>query len=250
MPVHDWTRVDDGIYHDFHVAWIPQLRTVLNQGLLPDGYYALAEQHFGRPIADVLTLHAGEKASQTSPLPPGGTALAEAPPQVRRRQTIEPALARRRSLAVRHVSGHRLVALLEILSPANKDRASTVEQFADKVIEALDAGVHFLLVDLLPPGLHDPQGMHGIISQYLDPANQAYDLPVGEPLTPASYAAGPQVEIFLEHVAVGARLPDMPLFLRPDHYVNVPLEATYEAAYRGMPAFWREVLEGQRPPVE
>jgi hypothetical protein len=246
--VHDWTRVDDGIYHDFHVAWIPQLRSVLNEGLLPEGYYALAEQHFGRPIADVLTLHAGDTRSPTS-LPPGGIALAEAPPRVRRKQTIEPALARRRSLAVRHVSGHRLVALLEILSPGKKDRAASVEQFANKALEALDAGVHLLLVDLLPPGHHDPQRMHGVIRQCLDSASEAYDLPPDEPLTLASYVAGPRVEIFLEHIAIGAALPDMPLFLRPDHYVNVPLETTYAAAYRGMPAFWRDILEGHRPPL-
>jgi hypothetical protein len=57
------------------------------------------------------------------------------------------------------------------------------------------------------------------------------------------------VEIYLEHVAVGAALPQMPLFLRPDRYVNVPLEPTYQAAYRGLPAFWRAVLEGPSPPV-
>jgi hypothetical protein len=37
----------------------------------------------------------------------------------------------------------------------------------------------------------------------------------------------------------------MPLFLRPDRYVFVPLEPTYQAAYRSMPPFWRNVLEGQ-----
>jgi hypothetical protein len=36
-------------------------------------------------------------------------------------------------------------------------------------------------------------------------------------------------------------------FLRPDRYVDVPLEPTYLAAYRAMPGFWRDVLEG-RPP--
>jgi len=36
----------------------------------------------------------------------------------------------------------------------------------------------------------------------------------------------------------------MPLFLAPDRYVDVPLEATYQAAHSGMPAFWRNVLEG------
>ena len=48
-----------------------------------------------------------------------------------------------------------------------------------------------------------------------------------------------------DDVAVGTALPQMPLFLRPDRYVNVPLEATYQEAYRGLPGFWREVLERQ-----
>jgi hypothetical protein len=37
----------------------------------------------------------------------------------------------------------------------------------------------------------------------------------------------------------------MALFLRPDRYVDVPLEATYQEAYTGMPSFWRDVLEGR-----
>jgi hypothetical protein len=44
---------------------------------------------------------------------------------------------------------------------------------------------------------------------------------------------------------VGDVLPDMPLFLQPDWYVNVPLESTYQAAYRGVPAYWRGILEGR-----
>jgi hypothetical protein len=144
MPVQDWTRVDAGVWHDFHVAWIPEIRTVLNSGLLPPGYYALAEQHAGRSIADVLTLHASPVRSEPLPLPPdtGGTAVAEVPPRVRRRQTVEQAaLVRRRSLAIRHVSDHRLIALIEIVSPANKDRARHVEDFAAKAAEALELGV-------------------------------------------------------------------------------------------------------------
>ena len=35
----------------------------------------------------------------------------------------------------------------------------------------------------------------------------------------------------------------MPLFLEPELYVNVPLEATYQAAYRGVPRRWKTVLE-------
>jgi hypothetical protein len=197
MPVHDWRRVEAGIFHAFHVAWIPELQKVLNGGLLPEGFYALAEQHAGR------------------------------------------------SIAVRHVSGHRRVALVEVVSPANKDRPQSVEDFAAKAVSALDVGVHLLLLDLFPPGPYDPEGMHGIIRQRLAPSDEPYDLPGDEPLTLASYAAGPRVEMYLEHLAVGAALPEMPLFLHPDRYIDVPLEATYQEAYRGMPGYWRDVLEGR-----
>jgi hypothetical protein len=126
---------------------------------------------------------------------------------------------------------------------ANKDRLQTVEDFAAKAVSALDCGVHLLVIDLFPPGRYDLSGMHGVVRQHLEQSDQPYDLPDDEPLTLAAYAAGPQVEVFLEHVAVGAALPEMPLFLRPDRYVNVPLEPTYQEAYRGAPAFWRNLLE-------
>jgi hypothetical protein len=216
---------------------------------LPEGYYALAEQHAGHSIADVLTLHGSptpESSAPFWPLPPdtGGIALAEAPPRTQRQQTIEPAaLARRRSLAIRHVSGHRLVALIEIVSPSNKDRPGHVDDFAMKAISALEVGVHLLLVDLFPPRAHDPQGMHGIIQQRLSETDTAYDLPEQEPLTLASYRATTPVDVYLEHRAVGDTLPDMPLFIRPDRYVPAPLETTYQAAYLGMPRFWRDILE-------
>lgn len=255
MPVHDWTRVDAGIFHDFHTVWTGTLRIALNEGLLPEGYYALAEQHAGRSVADVLTLHASVEPPGPAWLPPdtGGIAVAEAPPCVQRKQTVErrtgepSARARRRSLAIRHVSGHRLVALIEIVSPANKDRAEHVEELADKAVSALEYGVHLLLVDLFPPTRHDPGGIHSAIVQGLEQSDETYRLPAGKPLTLASYVAGPPVDIYLEHLAVGTPLAEMPLFLRPDRYVNVPLEPTYQAVYQSTPAFWRDVLEGRRP---
>jgi hypothetical protein len=249
MPVHDWTRVEAGIFHDFHTAWVAEIRTALNEGVLPEGFYALAEQHAGQAIADVLTLHASPASAV--PLPPlptaGGTAVAEAPPKVRRRATMAPSglLALRRTLAIRHVSGHRLVALLEIVSPANKDRREHVAAFAQKAAEALNFGIHLLLIDLFPPGPYDPSGVHGAIRSLLEESDEPYDLPPDEPLTLASYAAGVEVEIYLEHLAPGAPLVEMPLFLSRDRYVGAPLEATYAAAYRGMPTFWRNVLEAR-----
>jgi hypothetical protein len=249
MPVHDWTRVEAGIFHDFHTVWTVFLRNVLNDGLLPEGYYAMAEQHAGRAIADVLTLHGEPVPDERGSLPAesGGIAVAEAPPKVQRRQTVTPTmLSLRRSIAIRHVSGHRLVALIEIISPGNKDRVRHVQEFVGKATSALSRGVHLLIVDLIPPGPHDPAGIHGAIVEWLEDASGPYVLPTNSPLTLASYVAEPPIEVYLEHLAVGDPLAQMPLFLRQDRYVNVPLEPTYEATYRGVPAFWRTIVEGSR----
>ena len=56
MPMHDWTRVAAGIYHDFHHEWISEIKRSLNRGVLPEGFYALAEQHAAGFGPDVLTL--------------------------------------------------------------------------------------------------------------------------------------------------------------------------------------------------
>ena len=246
MPVHDWARVEAGIFHAFHLKWIAELDKVLNGGLLPAGYYALPEQHAGSSIPDVLTLHASPAMAEPFSLPPdtGGTAVADAPPKVQRKVTIGAvALTRRRTLAIRHVSQHRLVAILEIVSPANKDRARSVTDFAGKVISALDHGVHALVLDLLSPGPFDSCGMHGAIWQRLENVEEPYDLPAGNPRTLASYVAADPAEIYLEHPNQGESLSSMPLFIRPDRYVTVPLESTYLEAYRTLPSFWRNVLE-------
>ena len=245
MPVHDWTRVEAGIFHDFHVTWIPEIKRALNAGLLPKGYYALAEQHAGQTVADILTLHSSAPNidSESPVCTNGGTAVAEARPKARRHIQLDAYGVRRRTLAIRHVSGHRLVAMVEIVSPANKDRERSLDEFADKVLSALNVGVHVLVVDLFPPGRWDPRGIQGAIQERLEPTFEPYDLPANEPLTLASYIAGRGFEAYIEHVRVSAKLPEMPLFLTPDRYVNVPLEDTYTAAYADVPAYWRNEIE-------
>lgn len=48
ISAHDCSLVSAGVYHDFHNAWLTMLRQALNSGILPQGYYALVEQHSGR----------------------------------------------------------------------------------------------------------------------------------------------------------------------------------------------------------
>jgi hypothetical protein len=247
MKVHDWRLVDAGIFHHFHLTWIAHLSESL-KGILPRGYYALAEQHLGRKQGDVLALHASDPEERSeAPEPPegGAVAVAEAPPKVHR-TLVAPAVEKRgqRTLTIRHISGHRIIALVEVLSPSNKSGADGAREFVQKALAALRAGIHLVVVDLFPPSKHDPQGMNAAIWEHLN-AEEQFSAE-GEPLTVASYAAGPAtITAYLQNLAIGDPLSDMPLFLTSERYVNLPLTSTYEAAFQGMPDFWRDVLEGR-----
>ena len=88
MPIHDWTRVDHGTFHDFHQGWCPAIRTALNTGLLPPDYSAMVEQHADGGIPDVLTLEVatppGNGANGSHAGPPAGlVSVAVAPPKAR-----------------------------------------------------------------------------------------------------------------------------------------------------------------------
>jgi hypothetical protein len=113
----------------------------------------------------------------------------------------------------------------------------------EKVTDALQQRVQVLVIDLLPPGPQDPHGIHSSIWEQLTTA--AKNEPAGKPLTLVAYTAGEATAAYVEPVAVGDELPDMPLFLDPDHYVNAALERTYREAYRGVPGFYREILEAK-----
>src|SRR4051812_25641459 len=80
MPMHDWTRVTPGTYHNFHFLWTSNLTNRLNAGLLPTGYFAMAEQIVGRPEPDVVTLQTGAKRKHGAP-PEGAVAVAAARPK-------------------------------------------------------------------------------------------------------------------------------------------------------------------------
>ena len=76
MPIHDWTRVYAGIFHDFHHEWISVIRRALNSGLLPPDYYALAEQIVSGLGPDVLTLEVPKNGSVHGITNGGGGAIA------------------------------------------------------------------------------------------------------------------------------------------------------------------------------
>ena len=250
MPIHDWSRVDAGVFHDFHHAWIEEIKRVLNAGLLPDDYYAMAEQHAAGFGPDVLTLQGGANGSPggtpSTPSPSGGGLLL-APPKVRVIAETDMAFYRRKqnTVTVRHVSGDRVVVMVEVVSPGNKASRNPFRSFVEKAAQLMDNGIHLLILDLHPPGPRDPQGIHGAIWEEF--TGKEYVAPADKPLTLAAYESGLTVRAYVEPVAVGDVLREMPLFLQPGGCVLVPLEATYQAAWNAVPRRWQRVLATPAP---
>src|SRR5258708_673690 len=170
MPVHDWTRVSDGTFHDFHYSWVLEIKRALKRGLLPKGYYVMAGQ-FGGDLGapDVLTLRIARDAYTRA----------------------------QRTLVIRHTSDDRIVAMIEVLSPGNKSSRHALRSFLDKAVAALDGGIHLLLVDVHPPGPRDPHGIHGAVLHEI--GTEDYVLGGERPLTAVAYTAGAVVDAFVVH---------------------------------------------------
>jgi hypothetical protein len=237
MPMHDWTRVDAGIHHAFHHEWISEIGRSLNRGLLPEDYYALPEQQAAGFGPDVLTLQdlatpgSGRNGTATRTRPKTSYSAETAAEFYRRKKS---------SIVVRHVSGDRIVAMVEIVSPGNKNNTKAFRAFVEKACELLEHRIHLLLIDPFPPGKRDPQGIHAAIWEEVE--DDPFKLPKGKPLTLVAYECSLTTRAYIEPVAVGDRLPDMALYLEPDDYVMVPLEATYTAAWETVPRRWRRVV--------
>lgn len=248
MPVHNWMLVEAGIFHAFHHRWISAISDALNQGILPSNYYALPEQHAAGFGPDVLTLQGarGDQATvegaDRGSSDTAGSAIALALPKLEMTAETDMEFYRRKQnvLVVRHVSGDRVVAMIEIISPGNKSTRHAFRSLIEKAAQLLENRVHLLLVDLFPPGRRDPHGLHAAVWEEI--SGEESDLPDGKPLTVAAYESTLSVRAYVRHLAVGDLLPEMPLFLDANLCVMVPLEETYQLAFAAQPARWRQVL--------
>lgn len=245
MPMHDWSRVPAGLFHHFHQRWAGSICDGLNDGRLPEGFYALVEQHAVGVIPDVLTLHRG--THPTGGPPRGGLAVADAPPKARfvSRAGEEAVYAARASRVAVRAGGGEVVAVIEIVSPGNKSTRHAIRSFVAKSLDLLGRGVHLLVVDPFPPTPRDPDGLHPLVWEEL--RDEPFALPPDKPLTLAAYCAGPPPTAYVEPIAVGDALPEMPIFLDSNTYVRAPLETAYQETWARCPREFREVVAGATP---
>ena len=242
MPLRDHFRPPlshRSSWEGFHGGW-PMVIVQHLRKQLPKGYVAEPRVHLGAMVEiDVATFE------HDAPLPFSGGATGDgggvatmvwAP--------AEPTLAVEVSLPQESAyevlvydasRGRELVAAVEIVSPANKDRAEHRGVFIAKCAALLQKGVAVSIVDLVTVRHFN------LYAELLSLLGQA-DPTMGDPPTEI-YAASicgtkkgkgkgkrKLLQAWSHVLAVGQPLPTLPLWLGPDRVVPLMLEPSYEQA--------------------
>lgn len=202
-------------WHSFHNSWATYISSQINS-LLPAGYFAEANVQFGIEI-DVAAFSdeqvlAPPNAAWTIPAPDASTPVTLSGPVVEIGifdQTAGPVLA----------------GVVELVSPANKDRPATRDAFASKCAAYLQAGVGLVIVDVVTERTAD---LNAALLARLNstPTDHA-------PLFAAAYRTverdgAPVLDTWYRPLAVGQPLPTLPLWLRGGLCLPVELQAAYD----------------------
>ena len=138
-----------GHHTDLLVEFERQLRPIL----LPN-YDAVKEQtiylHEPSAAARVREADAAVALRNAGGLSGSAATATATRPDARVTYSTEIEQTRHRYLEIRTIDGDRVVTVIELLSPANKDRHR--DEYLKKRKEIIDAGVHLLQVDLLRAG--------------------------------------------------------------------------------------------------
>ena len=127
--------------------------------------------------------------------------------------------------------GPRLVAAIELVSPANKDRPAHRQAFAGKCAGYLRQGIGLIVVDVVTE-LHESlqRAIQDMLE--LDAAGTRDSQLFAAAYRTVPHDASLRLEIWSEALSLGRELPTLPLWLETDLAVPVDLEATYATTCR------------------
>jgi hypothetical protein len=200
----------------------------LNQEVLPSGYFAETQVHFGSRVEiDVATLHQPEPSSIAASHNGGVAVQAWSAVDVLLMPAIFPDEIEVQ--IIQRSGGPTLVAAIELVSPRNKDRPEARRAFASKCAAYLQQGIGLLIVDVVTErraNLHD-EFVHLMEREdtYRFPGNASLYCVSYRPLRTELH--GDQIEIRPVPLMLGQTLPTMPLALRDGPLVPADLEVTY-----------------------
>jgi hypothetical protein len=240
MPLRDhfhppWS--EENPWEGFHSAWVNTMVRHLNGSLLPPNFRAFPQIHLGPFVeADVATLErlagSGTSSLVDAGSPNGGAPALWAPPEAV--QTLDVEFPGQDSFELRVCDvrrGMRLVAVVELVSPRNKDRPEERQTFAAKCAAYLQEQVGVVLLDIVTTRRAN---MHQELLQL-------FSVPLAEIDRADLYCVSYRnrrdgkrwrLDTWPFALALGARLPTVPLWLAGAAPVPLDLEESYEETCR------------------
>jgi len=216
-------------WDSFHGAWAEAIAINLNQSLLPERLVAEARVQLGGQVqVDVGTCAGNGAASRAQS---GGVAV-WAPPKPLATARVDFQDPDVFEVQVRsEEDGPRLVAAIELVSPANKDRPANRRMFAVKCASYLHGGVSVIIVDVVTErsGNLYAELLELLQVRLATPGQGVHDLYATAHRTVRA-SQGVHLENWAYPVTLGGSLPTLPLWLQPDLCLPLDLEATYHAA--------------------
>ena len=238
MPLRDHFRPPvskRASWEAFHGGW-PMVIVQQLRNSLPTGYTAGPRVHLGTFYEIDVSTYETDGAPPTPGWNAGGGGVAIAP-----WAAAEPSVAvevepdEEYEYAVHVYDAEReqtLVAAIEIVSPANKDRPEKRNSFVAKCAALLRAGVSVCVVDLVTVRQFN---LYTQLMAFIGQGNA--DRMSADP--PPTYAAAcrwgkrggkSRLETWSHAMTVGQPLPTLPLWLSETQVVSLDLERSYEQA--------------------
>lgn len=230
MPVLDHFHPplsNQRFYNTFHHAWSATIARQLNRNLLPDDYFAVPNVQFGTQVEiDVATFDED---------PAAGPASVSTAAEVAPAPTVVSPFSFPDAMEVRifqQEGGPELVAAIELVSPSNKDRADHRSAFTAKMASYLYQGVALAVVDIVTSRkahLHN-QWVDRFRIEGARMSDAHGNSLYANAYRPVQRGDRAELEMWLYPLSLGEQLPTLPLYLRTDLAIHVPLEQTYVEA--------------------
>lgn len=233
MPLLDHFHApinDQCPWKSFHSSWVNEMVRQLNLTALPAGFVAHPHLELGLQVEpDVATIGpTGRKRSRGRE--EGGLATAVwVPSQPSWQTAVDWSDIDLFEVQVLREGGREVVAVIELVSPANKDRPAARRTFAAKCLSYLQQGVAVVLVDVVT---ERRANLHREMCELLEVDPGTASGP--GTLNATAYRMvrrrkRSRLEAWHEVLSLGESLPTLPLWIEPDHAIPLDLEESYRS---------------------
>ena len=234
MPLLDHFRppiLNKGSWEGFHGMW-PAIMVMDLGKSLPERYTAEPRVHLGKNFEVDIGTFVNEDDAEFNTLGVATTTAAAAWSPPAPTLTVEFDSVDEHAYEVLifdQQRGRELVAAIELVSPANKDRPASRQAFTAKCAALLQKRVCVSLVDLVTVMRFN---LYCAVLEHLGQTDPAF-----HPQPPSTYAVtcrsrqqatSSRFDAWAYPMVVGERLPVLPIWLDDDHAIQLDLETSYQ----------------------